>query len=135
MAITILTPLEVFGFTAPVGPYPSGDAVPQDVLCCFVTASFAPGSAYAQADDASCSGIPALIQASRRNSKTVTLVSAAGAAPGLDGAAPMIPYGCTVANGVITAALSDSTLVAEHAAANLGPCNRPMTFFVTFKEG
>lgn len=135
MAIIYGTAKEVFGFTTPIGPYKSTDAAPQDVFGCYVTVEWTVGDTYATADDFSLLALETTIQDARRNGKTVILTGVAAAQPGLEAtAAVSIGMPTSIASGVILVPLTGGDLVTEHTGAVMGAMNRPMCWFVSFKE-
>jgi hypothetical protein len=135
MAVINAAVSSVFGFTTPIGPYQSGDSPAQQVLGCFVTANFTAGDSYVQADDAAITSVATAIQNARRNGKTVTVLSAATAAPGLEGTSAFgigIPTAFT--SGTISAPIVGADLATERTAGAMGAANRPVCVFVGFKE-
>lgn len=135
MTTLAMTVASVFGFTTPAGPYQSGDSTPQQELGCFIMANFTTGDTYAQADDATISGVATAIQNARRNGKTVTLIGAATVASGLETATQFgLGMPTSFASGTIVAPVTGADLTTEHAGAAMGTCNRPVCLAVGFKE-
>ena len=133
MAITVMTPIAASHFTRPTGPGPisSGSL---EVECCMVTAEPAAGSTYVQADDATLTAA-ALIQNTKRDGKTVTVVGCAPCAAGLDSAGVVYFAGQpTIAASVATFPLTTANLSAERAGAAIDPGVRPMCFCVTYTQ-
>ena len=126
---------EVFGFTTPLGPYKSGAATPQAVFGCYVTVDFTAGDVYAQADDATIAAVATAIQNARRNGKTVTLLGAAVAAPGLEGTSAFgLGLPTSLATGGIVAPVTGTDLATERSNGAMGAANRPVCIFVCFEE-
>ena len=142
MAFVAGTVVSVSNVTTPSGRSATGDTVPQDVFTCFIGVNFVGTYVTYTApttDGGLVSVVTTAIQNARRNGKTVTLLSACGAAPGLDLTAQMMAYGCLTpwegsgTVGAISCKLSDATLVAEHGQTAV-TAEQPTFLAVTFKE-
>lgn len=131
MAVVTGTIINVWGFTVPLGPAKTNDSPPQEVISCYVSASFS--GTYAQADNAQLTLVPDAIESHWRKGKTITLLSAAFAAPGDEADVPIGAKTVAVSGTSITFELTGGDLTTEHANAALGAMNRDVAFFVSFK--
>jgi len=135
------TVVSVSNFRTPGGRKASSDSPAQDILCCDVGVNFTGTyAAYTSptTDGFSAAAVTTAIQNARRNGRTVTLLSACGAMPGLETSTPLGAYACVVpwqsaTAGTICGALTGGTLAAEHAGALLAQTS-PVFIQVCFKE-
>lgn len=131
MAVVSGTINNVWGFTVPLGPAKTNETPPQEVISCYVSASFS--GTYAQADNAQLLLVPDAIEAHWRKGKTITLLDAGFAAPGDEADVPIGAKTVAVSGSTITMELTGGDLTTEHAGAVLGIMNRDVALFVTFK--
>lgn len=131
MAVITGTVNNVWGFTVPLGPAKTSDTPPQEVLSCYISASFS--GTYAQADNAQLLLVPDAIESHWRKGKTITLLAAAFAAPGDEADVPIGAKTVAFSGSTITLELTGGDLVTEHAGAVLGAMDRDIALFVTFK--
>lgn len=93
---------------------------------------------YAQADDAKLANVGTLIQNSRRNGKTVTLVAAmpgTNATKSSDPSAIMGLKSVAVASADVTFTVTDGDNTTEYADATaMAAQNRPFSILVAFTE-
>jgi len=134
MAITVGTELAAFGFTKPTGPSEhSTITVEAETESCFVNVDFT--GTYAQADDATFAPA-AIIQAAKRDGKTVTILQAAFCSAGVSAAG--VIYGanaCVNAAGTVTCELTAEDLTTEYANATpIAAGIRPVCFLVTYHQ-
>jgi hypothetical protein len=121
----------VWGFTVPLGPVTTNDSPPQEVISCYVSASFT--GTYAQADNADLLLVPDAIESHWRKGKTITLLDAGFAAPGDEADVPVGAKTVAVSGTTVTLELTGGDLVTEHANAALGTMQRDVAFYVAFK--
>lgn len=129
MAITYGTISAVGQHSTNAGPVVNGSSVP--IMSCVIAATFT--GTYAQGNDSSILAIPTAIQDSRRDGKTVTMLSCCMEAPGLEattpiGAGPLF----TISGADVVFPLTTSDLATEHANALLSTFTRPIQFRVTY---
>ena len=129
----------------PAGPYVTGDTVPLPVLCCDVFFSVAGTYVTFTAADAAANGVvvaavATAIESARRDGKTVKIIGACPGQPGLDGTTAMGVINCNTyvdapsyaAAGTVYAALTDNTLIAQHAQTLLVAGARPVGMQVAY---
>lgn len=135
MAIIYGTIREVHGFCTPEGPVLSGDSPAQPVLGCYVTVDITAGNVYATANDFEIDDVDTAIETARRDGKTVTILGAAIAAPGIEGSTAFgIGMPTSISSGNIVAPMTAADLTTEKTdSSTLGAATRPMTIYVPFK--
>lgn len=131
MAVITGTINNVWGFTTPLGPAKTNETPPQEVISCYVSASFS--GTYAQADDAQLTLVPDAIESHWRKGKTITILDACFAAPGDEADVPIGANTVAVSGTTITFQLTGGDLTTEHASAVLGTMARDVAFYVAFK--
>ncbi len=93
---------------------------------------------YAQADDCILSGVPTLIQNSRRNGKTVTMRYVMASTPAQSAVTPTTILGLTsvaISSSDITFGITDNDYSTEYANATALPATlRPYALKVAFTE-
>jgi len=99
---------------------------------------FTMSGTYAQADDSILTGVGALISASRRNGKTVTLVDCMRSTPATKASDPAVIMSIksvAISTADITFAITDADYTTEHANATAIPAQaRPFSMLVAFTE-
>lgn len=131
MAVITGTINNVWGFTTPLGPTKTNESPPQEVISCYVSATFT--GTYAQADNAQLLLVPDAIESHWRKGKTITLLDAGFASPGDEADVPIGAKTVAVSGTSITFELTGGDLVTEHANAALGVMQRDVAFYVAFK--
>ena len=129
MAITDGTIVSVGQHSTNAGPVVNGSGVP--IFSCIVAATVT--GTYAQANDSRLLAVPTAIQNSRRDGKTVAMLSCSMEAPGLEattpiGAGPLF----TISGADVVFPLTTSDMATEHANAALSTFTRPIQFRVTY---
>jgi hypothetical protein len=134
MAVVVGTVQGVHGFTVIRGDQPAlTDTSEYQIVGCFVDVTW-PSGTYAQADDANFAAATA-IAAARRNGKTPSVLQAAFADCGKENGSLVGADACTNSAGTVTCALLQEDLSTERAnGAMSSTWQRPVTFFVSFKE-
>jgi len=92
---------------------------------------------YAQADDGILSGVPTLIQNSRRNGKTVTMVGVMASQRASKQSDPSQYLGLitvAISSTNVTFAVTDNHAATEHASAAMTAQSRPFGIAVSFTE-
>lgn len=129
MAVSNGTITNVFQYQLPIGTRRTSAGKP--VECCFLTAIF--GGTYAQTDNAQITAIPAVLQASMKNNKTIEIVDACFVAPGDEAGSIVGAKSVAVSAGTtITLELTQGDLSTEHANGALGTFNVPLCFCVSY---
>ena len=136
MAVTVGTVQRAYGFTRPHGMEhnTTDTAVEYENECCFVDVVFQ-GVDYVQADDAEFDP-SAVIEAARRDGKTITVLGASGAGYGQESAGVFsIPDVVTsVAANVCLVPLLLEDATTERAATAMGTAwTKAIPFFVWYK--
>lgn len=98
---------------------------------------FTMSGTYAQADNSALVGVPTLIQNSRRNGKTVTMVSVAVSTPATKTSNPatiMAVKGPAISTNDVTFELTDGDYATELANGAIPAQERPFALHVAFTE-
>ena len=98
---------------------------------------FTVSGTYAQADNGSLAGVDALIENSRRNGKTVTLVDAMGGHPATKESDPAAFMGLktvAVSTNDVTFEITDGDFSTELANGAVPAQSRPFALLVSFTE-
>jgi len=98
---------------------------------------FTMSGTYDQSANSSLVGVPTLIQNSRRNGKTVTMVSVAASTPATKASAPQTIMGLktvAISSSDITFELTDGDFTTELGAATIPTQERPFAVHVAFTE-
>lgn len=98
---------------------------------------FTMSGTYAQADNSALVGVPTLIQNSRRNGKTVTMVSVAVGTPATKTSNPatiMAVKGPAISTNDVTFELTDGDYSTELANGAIPGQERPFALHVAFTE-
>jgi hypothetical protein len=98
---------------------------------------FTMSGTYDQASNSSLVGVPTLIQNSRRNGKTVSLVAAMPGTPATKDSDPSAFMGLktvAISSNDITFELTDGDFTTELAAAAIPAQDRPFMLLVAFTE-
>ncbi len=134
MAAVALTVGQAHGFTAPNGSEKETTGN-KNILCCFVPITAVAGT-YASADNANAAAVGAAIAATRRDGRTITLLSAAFAAPGKLAAGTVIgAKTVAVSTDALTMELTQGDLSTEVADGALTDTfAEPIQLFVCFKH-
>ena len=88
---------------------------------------------YAQADNAQITSVHTAIADSLRSDRTITLVDAGFARPGLEAGTAIGAKTVAVSTNDITMELTGADMSTEHAGAALGTMTEPIAFWVTYK--
>jgi hypothetical protein len=129
MAITDGTITSVGMHSTNAGPVVNGSSVP--ILSCIVAATVT--GTYAQGNDSRLLAVPTAIQNSRRDGKTVTMLSCSCEAPGLEGTTPIFAGPLfTISGADVVFPLTTSDMATEHGNAALAAFTRPIQFRVTY---
>lgn len=120
------------------GTVHSVDTITSDAVSALQVAriKFTMSGTYAQADNSLLAGIATLINNSRRNGKTVTLVDAMAGAPATkaSNAAIMAVKTVAIATNDLTFELTDGDFSTELASAAIPAQDRPFEVLVAFTE-
>ena len=132
MPLTLASGIQVHGHTTPNGPITDGNAN-REVYGCFV--SFRMTGTYDQAANAQITGLPAIIQASRRDGRIVTLLAAglALAAPGREAGLVTGVKTLAVAGANVTFEITTADLNTERAATVFADYDQLITLFVAYE--
>lgn len=121
--------ISVWGHTPVHGPM--YDSSNKNVYGCWISCTFS--GTYVQADNATILAVPTAIGASLRSGKTITMLDAAFAAPGIEGTAIVIGAKTVAVSGAnITLELTGGDLSTEHAGAALSELSKPIAFYVAY---
>jgi hypothetical protein len=135
MAVVSGTVNEAFGFSRAHGAPPTHtvSAAEQNIEHCYVGVTYESGT-YAAADNSNFS--PAtVIQNTRRNGKTVTILSAACVGAGDENGALIFGDACTVSANVVTNQLLQEDLSTERAdGAMSATWNRNVVYAVSYYQ-
>jgi hypothetical protein len=99
--------------------------------------NFTMSGTYAQADNGALVGVPTLIQNSRRNGKTVTMVYVMGGQPATKASDPTAIMGLktvAISSADVTFELTDGDYTTELASAAVPAQARPFQILVGFTE-
>jgi hypothetical protein len=114
---------------------PTFDSSNDRLASCIIFVSFT--GTYAQSDDGTIASVTTAISNARRDGKTVALRYVAGHSAGLEGTTPIAVLGtsgsATFSGSTITVALSDGTLVAEHANAAMSTMTKDIGIYVGYE--
>ncbi len=129
MAIVAGTIVNVSAFSTPAGFKTTSGG--KAVECAIIDATFT--GTYDQTDEASIANVHSAIAASKRDGKTIALISAGCVAPGVEGAATLLGASkvATSAN-TITCQLNGPDMTTERAASPLAPMSEGVKFAVMY---